>query len=143
MTLSQKHELKNRVSVRCVCGYNAIHIVSNLYECRNCGFVLLDKDSTNKQIPLVKTDLRKFILKWGYWDVVETHIYQLDILKLLTLFKSQGMFPYYCAQFKRVIQSIDKFDGKQTDFNRDRLPRVYLDEEFKDYHIYKKYKGKI
>ncbi len=108
------------------CGINLIFIVSNLYNCKKCGFVILED---NKNIPLTETDLRRYIFKWdvGMQSIVYSVIYQIDLLKLMIVCKRVS--PYHYEKFKSFIKQVDKIDNTETDFGRMKnLPRIFLSD---------------
>ncbi|KKN77143.1 hypothetical protein LCGC14_0363400 [marine sediment metagenome] len=105
------------------------NIVSNLYWCNSCGYKLIDDKNPNKNI-LVSTDLRRLMLSWeSGWDKVYSHVYQLDLLKIMNMAQHLSI-PKYVDWAERIIHQIDKIEKRGTDFNRlDKLPRIFL----KDY----------
>ena len=105
------------------------NIVSNLYFCNGCGYVLIDGKNPNKNA-LVSTDMRRLVLSWeSGWTKVFSKVYQLDLLKIMNMSKSLNM-PRYEDWAKRIILQLDRAEQRNTDFTRiDKLPRVFL----KDY----------
>lgn len=104
-------------------------VVSNLYWCNACCYVLLDDKNPNKN-DLVSTDLRRLSLKWeSGWHVVQSSVYQLDLLKIMNMAKHLNMLRYE-DWFRQIIIEMDKIEQRNTDFERlDKLPRIHL----KDY----------
>jgi len=118
------------MGLRCeYCGYNKERIVSNLYKCKNCGYIL-SLEKNDDYISLVETDLRKFNLTYDVaWRQVTTFIYQLDLLKIMNMCKQLEANKEYFDKIKRLIDTIDKNENKFTDFDRvKKLPRVFLDK---------------
>jgi len=121
----------NNKQIRCdICGYTMQHIISNLYKCPQCGLKLIqDKGVVS---PLVKSDLRRFGIIWdGGFKVVQTDLYQLDILKLMVMSKNQGCI-YYYNRLLEFIKKVDEINGTRFDSTRlNILPRIFLREALK------------
>ena len=104
-------------------------IVSNLYWCNSCGYVLIDEKNQNK-FGLVSTDLRRLVISWeSGWDSIKSYAYQLDILKIMNMAQHLNLSKYSNWMEKLILQ-MDRIEQRQTDLTRlDKLPRVFL----KDY----------
>ncbi|KKL15160.1 hypothetical protein LCGC14_2508340 [marine sediment metagenome] len=111
------------------------NIVSNLYFCNACAYVLIDDKNLNKN-NLVSTDMRRLVLSWECgWVKVFSYVYQLDLLKIMNMAKALNMSKY-SNWAETIIHQIDRAEKRKTDFERiGRLPRVflkdYLDERVK------------
>ena len=104
-------------------------IVSNLYWCNSCGYVLLDDKNPNKHA-LVSTDMRRMVLSWeSGWDKIFSYVYQLDLLKIMNMAQHLRVHKY-ADWMGKLINRVDRVEKRKTDFGRlNKLPRVFL----KDY----------
>ncbi len=109
------------------------NIVSNLYWCSSCGYVLLDDKNVNKNA-LVSTDMRRLILTWeSGWDKITSFVYQLDLLKIMNMSQHLSA-PKYVNWIERIIHQMDKFEKRSTNFSRiDKLPRVFLKDHLDEH----------
>lgn len=116
------------------CGYSIYHIINNLYRCPSCGYVLLEKKGS---VSLEKTDLRKFTLKWeAPWDIVDTTLYQLDLIKIIRMSQHLSCLQYVdkLTKFIRVVDKLESANSHKvvTNLNPKRdLPRIFLSEVLK------------
>jgi len=110
------------------------NIVSNLYWCNNCGYILIDDKNLNKNA-LVSTDMRRLMLSWeSGWIKITSFMYQLDLLKIMNMAQHLDMSKYV-NWAERIIHEVDDAEKRKTDFERiDKLPRVFL----KDYLDHRK-----
>ena len=104
------------------------NIVSNLFWCDSCGYILVEGDKTT--FKLESTDLRKLVLSWeSGWTKIYSYVYQLDLLKIMKMAQNLNQ-PKYSMWAEKLIIQLDKAEQRNTDFERlDKLPRIFL----KDY----------
>jgi len=118
----------DKINRRCFkCGTNVKHKVSNLYDCQNCGLIFMNTPYSKQKISLVDTDLRKIYINTNItWrKEIELELYQLDLLRIAQILKSQSVF--YYNLFLHFIERIDKETKVNTDFKRmENLPKINL-----------------
>ncbi len=88
--------------------------------------------SKNKGIPFIKSDLRRCELRYALgFKEVYTHIFQIDLIKLMNMSKSFNN-QYYIEKFKRFIKQVDKINGdEKTNFDR-KVPRRPIESGYVD-----------